>query len=93
MKDEITMKELTAGASNETLELLLKRAKHHDKAGKHFEAFLTYAGGNNSSRVNAEDLLSLENGLIQQLKEVQGSLSERWSAESSETVREVLERQ
>jgi hypothetical protein len=62
-------------------------------AGKQFEVFLTYSQNNYSSRVNAEDLLSLENGLIQQLKEVRKSLGERWSAKSGESVREVLESQ
>jgi hypothetical protein len=92
---EITIEELLKDASPEMLELLLKRAKQHTEQdaqkGKKVEAYLNYAQSNYTSRVNAADLLSLENGLLQQLKKVQEALSNRWSEEDTRTVREVLE--
>ena len=81
------LKETTRGMR----ELLLNRAEHHQSSNKDFEAYLGYAGGNNYSRVNAMDLLSLENGLLANLQSVQESLSNLWSAEDTRTCREVLE--
>ena len=89
--NEITLAELLKGTTPEMKELLLKRAEHHQGKGKDFEAYLSYVGGNNSSRVNATDLLSLENGLLENLQSVQEALSTQWSADSKRTVREVLE--
>ena len=89
---EITIKELLKGATPETLELLLKRAKlPNEKVAEKFEAFLQYAQNDYVSRINAEDLLSLEKGLLQNLKSVQESLSCKWSKNSKKTVREVLQ--
>ena len=65
--------------------------KNKEKIGTHFEAYLSYAKDNNTSRVNATDLLSLESGLLENLQMVQESLSMPWSADSKRTVREVLE--
>ena len=45
------------------------------QTGKNFEAFLEYSKDNYTSRVNANDLLGLERGLLENLR----------------TVREVLE--
>jgi len=56
-----------------------------------FEAYLNYAKDNYSSRVNAVNLLSLERGLLENLKRVQEALSQHWNAEDTRTVREVLE--
>jgi len=67
-----------------------KRLKKVEK-GKDFEAYLNYEKDNYSSRVNANDLLSLENGIKDNLKQVQESLSMTYSAENQMTVREVLE--
>ena len=81
------LKETTRGMK----ELLLNRAKKHQTKGKDYEAYLSYAKDNNTSRVNATDLLSLESGLLENLQSVQESLSMPWSADSKRTVREVLE--
>jgi len=67
-----------------------KRYKQTEK-GKDFEAYLYYAKGNYSLRVNANDLLSLENGIKDNLQQVQETLSKPYSAENQLTVREVLE--
>jgi len=67
-----------------------KRLKKVEK-GRDFEAYLNYAKDNYSSRVNAHDLLSLENGIKDNLKQVQESLSMPYSSDSQLTVREVLE--
>ncbi len=80
------LKETTRGMR----ELLLKRVEQQGK-GKDFEAYLSYAAGNNSSRVNTVDLLSLESGLLENLQRVQESLANQWSAKDTRTVREVLE--
>jgi len=56
-----------------------------------FEAYVSYEKDNYSSRVNAVNLLSLESGLLENLKRVQESLSQHWNAEETRTVREVLE--
>jgi hypothetical protein len=92
---EITIAELLQGATPETLELLLKRAKQHTadetKNAKQFEAYINYAADNYTSRINAADLLSLESGLLQNLKQVQEALSNQRSTEDTRTVREVLE--
>ena len=65
--------------------------KNKEKKGTHFETYLSYAKENYVSRVNANDLLSLESGLEDMLREVKHSLSNQWSADSKRTVREVLE--
>ena len=65
--------------------------KNKEKIGTHYEAYISYTAGNNSSRVNANDLLSLESGLLENLQMVQESLAMPWSADSQRTVREVLE--
>ena len=59
--------------------------------GKKFEAYLNYAQENYTSRVNAKDLLSLESGILENLKSVREALSCKWSADDQRTVREVLE--
>jgi len=68
--------------------------------GTDFEAYLSYAEENYTSRVNAKDLLSLESGLLEILHKVQeslsskytqmGVLSNQYSIEDTRTVREVL---
>ena len=67
--------------------------------GTDFEAYLSYAEENYTSRVNAKDLLSLESGLLENLHKVQESLSSKYtqmgvlskcSIEDTRTVREVL---
>jgi len=58
---------------------------------KKFETHLHYAQNNYTSRVNADNLLSLEKGLLHSLKSVQESLECLWSAESTKTAREVYE--
>ena len=76
-------------------ELLLKRAEQHQEEqqdiSKDFEAYLNYAKDNYTCRVNAVNLLSLERGLVENLKRVQEALTQQWSAEDTRTVREVLE--
>ena len=81
------LKETTRGMK----ELLLNRAKKHQGRGKDYESHLSYAKDNNTSRVNAKDLLSLESGLLENLQIVQELLSTQLSADSKKTVREVLE--
>ena len=65
--------------------------ENKDKIETHFETYLSYAKENYVARVNANDLLSLENGLKEMLREVNHSLSNQWSADTKRTVREVLE--
>ena len=59
--------------------------------GTHFETYLSYAKENYTARVNADNLLSLESGLLENLREVRHSLSNQYSIEDTRTVREVLE--
>ncbi|QOP42980.1 hypothetical protein FJR45_03040 [Sulfurimonas sediminis] len=61
------------------------------EAGKKYEHFLMYAQHNYTSRINADDLLSLETALIYNLQQVQEALSSQYSADDQRTVREVLE--
>jgi len=61
------------------------------QTGKNFEAFLEYAKDNYTSRVNANDLLGLEWGLLENLAKVQEALSMQHSQDDQRTVREVLE--
>ena len=89
--NEITIEELLKHTTQEMKELLLKRAKQHQKKGKDYKAYVSYEKDNYTSRVNATDLLSLESGLLENLQMVQESLSNQWSADSKRTVREVLE--
>ena len=58
---------------------------------KQYEAFVSYAACNNSVRINADNLLALEKGLLESLEMVQKSLQAQWSADDKRTVREVLE--
>lgn len=58
---------------------------------KQYEVFVSYAACNNSVRINAENLLALEKGLLESLEMVQKSLQAQWSADDARTVREVLE--
>jgi len=88
---EITIAELLKDTTPAMKEILLKRAEQHQEKGKAFEAYYGYSKDNYFSRVNAEDLLSLENGIKDNLQQVQESLSMPYSADSQLTVREVLE--
>ncbi len=54
-----------------------------------YKAYLSYAGDNYSSRINADNLLALEKALLLHLEEVQKTLSSAWSATDKRTVREV----
>ncbi|WP_457748486.1 hypothetical protein [Sulfurimonas sp.] len=92
--NELTIAELLESASPEMLEIIKKRVMGEDtkkQAGKKYEAYLNYAQNNYTSRVNADDLLSLESGLLQHLQRVQEALGQTWSADNQRTVREVLE--
>jgi len=96
---ELTIEEVLKDATPDMLNLLLERAKDEStkdivrdmQRGKQFEAFLKYEQNNYASRVNADDLLSLEKGLLQNLKQIQEALTQQWSAEDSRTTREVLQ--
>jgi len=56
-----------------------------------YEAFITYAAENYTSRVNAENLLALEKGLKQNLATVQERLSQEYAYDDDRSIREVLE--
>jgi len=56
-----------------------------------YEAFLSYAKDNCTSRVNAENLLALEKGLKQNLADIQERLSQEYAYNDNRTIREVLE--
>jgi len=56
-----------------------------------YEAFLSYAEENYTSRVNADNLLALEKGLKQNLESVQERLSQEYTYDDDRTIREVLE--
>ena len=91
---ELTIAELLESASPEMLEIIKKRVMGEDntkQTGKKYEAYLNYAQNNYTSRINADDLLSLESGLLQHLQQVQEALSNQWAADDKRTVREVLE--
>jgi len=68
-----------------------KCTENAQENSKQFEAYLSYAKDNYTSRVNAENLLALEAGLKQHLQQVQEALSNYWSMDNQKTVREVLE--
>ena len=68
-----------------------KCTENAQKNSKQFEAYLSYAKDNYISRINADDLLSLESGLLQHLQQAQEALSNQWAADDKRTVREVLE--
>jgi len=68
-----------------------KCTENAQKNSKQFEAYLSYAKDNYTSRVNADDLLSLESGLLQHLQQVQEALNNQYSSQDKRTVREVLE--
>ena len=61
------------------------------QTSKNFEAFLEYTKDNYTSRVNANDLLGLERGLLENLAKVQEALAMQYSQDDQRTVREVLE--
>jgi len=91
---ELTIAELLESASPEMLEIIKKRVMGENntkQTGKKYEAYLNYAQNNYTSRINADDLLSLESGLLQHLQQVQEALSNQWAADDKRTVREVLE--
>ena len=92
---ELTIAELLESASPEMLEIIKKKMKkcteNAQENSKQFEAYLNYAQNNYTSRINADDLLSLESGLLQHLQQVQEALSNQWAADDKRTVREVLE--
>jgi len=56
-----------------------------------YEAFITYAADNYTSRVNADNLLALEKGLKQNLESVQERLSQEYDYDDDRSIREVLE--
>ncbi|WP_151900549.1 hypothetical protein [Sulfurimonas hydrogeniphila] len=92
--NELTIAELLESASPEMLEIIKKRVMGEDikkQAGKKYEAYLSCAQNNYTSRVNAQNLLALESGLLQNLQRVQEALDQEWSIEDQRTAREVLE--
>ena len=58
---------------------------------KQYEALVGYAAHNYYARINADNLLALEKGLLESLEMVQESLQGPWSADGKRTAREVLE--
>ena len=68
----------------------LQNFQQEKQTSKNFEAFLEYSKDNYTSRVNANDLLGLEWGLLENLAKVQEALSMQYSQDDQRTVREVL---
>jgi len=56
-----------------------------------YEAFISYAADNYTSRVNAENLSALEQGLKQNLADIQERLSQNYSFDDHRSIREVLQ--
>ena len=56
-----------------------------------YEAFITYAADNYTSRVNADNLLALEKGLKQNLADIQERLSQNYAYDDDRSIREVLQ--
>jgi len=69
----------------------IKREVKKMKLENQFEAFVNYAEENYTSRVNASNLLGLEQGLKENLERVQERLSQNYAYDDDRSIREVLQ--